>query len=192
MIAVRCCARSHGWGRFMIKQKSQILALWFLLWDLAWTAFAWLGAYYLRFSYEVIPVTKATPEFADCARHIPLLLILAAVAYRFTGQYVIHRFRRLREEFVAVAKGTALMGLFAIAVTFSMQDPYESRMNMLLFLGLTAIGILTWRRLSWFAIRWLRRRGFNQTHAIIVGTGRVARKTARALRQASWMGIKTI
>jgi len=87
----------------MIKQKSQILGLWFLIWDLAWTVSAWLGAYYLRFTYEVIPVTKETPEFADCARHIPLLLILAAVAYRLTGQYVIHRFRRLRKEFVAVA-----------------------------------------------------------------------------------------
>ena len=176
----------------MIKQKSQILGLWFLIWDLAWTVFAWVGAYFLRFTYEVVPVTKATPDFSQCAEHIPLVVILAAVAYRFTGQYVIHRFRRLREEFVAVSKGTALMGLFVIAATFSLQDPYESRLNMALFMGLAAVCVFTWRRLSWFAIRWLRRRGFNQTHAIIVGTGRVARKTARALRQASWMGIKSI
>ena len=29
-------------------------------------------------------------------------------------------------------------------------------------------------------------------HAVVVGTGRVARKTARSLRRASWMGIKNI
>jgi Undecaprenyl-phosphate glucose phosphotransferase len=176
----------------MIKQKSQILGLWFLVWDLAWTVFAWVAAYELRFTYEVMPVESASPDFVQCLERIPLVFVLAAFAYRFTGQYVIHRFRRLREEFVAVAKGTALMGLLAIAATFSLHDRYESRLNMAMFLGMTAAFILAWRRLSWSAVRWLRRRGFNQTHAIIVGTGRVARRTAKALRQASWMGIKTI
>jgi Undecaprenyl-phosphate glucose phosphotransferase len=176
----------------MIPQKSQILTLWFFAWDLAWTALAWVGAYYLRFDYEVLPVTKDAPDFHQCIEHIPLIVILAAVAYRMTGQYVISRFRRVREELVAVVKGTALLGLFAIAATFSLQDQYESRLTMAIFLMLTASFVFTWRRLSWGAVRWLRRRGFNQTHAIIVGTGRVARKTARALRQASWMGIKTI
>src|SRR5438876_11425272 len=63
---------------------------------------------------------------------------------------------------------------------------------MLLFSLMTAAGILTSRRVSWFSIRCLRSWGFNQSLAIIVGTGRVARKTARALRHASWMGIKNL
>src|SRR5262245_9638060 len=88
----------------MIKQKGQILSLWFLVWDLAWTALAWVGAYHLRFTYEIFPITKEAPDFSVCAQHIPLIVVLAAVAYRITGQYVIHRFRRLREELVAVAK----------------------------------------------------------------------------------------
>src|SRR5262249_18701859 len=106
--------------------------------------------------------------------------------------YVINRFRRVREELVAVVKGTILLGLFVIAATFGMQDRYESRLNMAIFLALTAIYVFTWRRLSWFAIRWLRRRGFNQTHAIIVGTGGVGGEPARALRKASWRGIKPV
>ena len=64
---------------------------------------------------------------------------MAAVAYRLTGQYVIHRFRRLREEVVSVVKGTALMGLLVIAATFGLHDPYESRATLLLFFGLTAL-----------------------------------------------------
>ena len=42
------------------------------------------------------------------------------------------------------------------------------------------------------AVHWLRRRGFNQTQTLIVGTGRVARKTARSLRQTSWLGFKNV
>jgi len=57
---------------------------------------------------------------------------------------------------------------------------------------LTATSVLTLRRLTWAAIRWLRRRGYNQTQALIVGTGRTARKTAQALHHASWMGIKNL
>ena len=46
--------------------------------------------------------------------------------------------------------------------------------------------------MSWMAIRRLRSQGYNQTRALIVGTGRVARKTADALLHVSWLGIKNL
>jgi Undecaprenyl-phosphate glucose phosphotransferase len=174
----------------MIKRKSQILVAWFLVWDLTATALAWLAAYYVRFQW--FPVYTEAPSFADCAALLPVVVVMAAVAYRLTGQYVTHRFRRLREELVSVFKGTALMGLLVIAGTFSMRSHYESRATFLIFCVLSATFICVARRTSWFAIRWLRSRGFNQTHAIVVGTGRVARKTARALRSTAWLGIKNV
>jgi Undecaprenyl-phosphate glucose phosphotransferase len=175
----------------MIKRRSQVLYVWFLAADLAVTAVAWVGAYYLRFS-GWFPVTKDTPDVGLCWRLLPLVLLLAAVAYRLTGQYDIHRLRRLREEVVGVARGAALMTLLVIAGSFSMHDPYESRGSMLLFPLTAATLLLLERRLTWAAVRWLRRHGYNQTFALIVGTGRVARKTARALRHASWMGIRPL
>src|SRR5262249_46588596 len=112
--------------------------------------------------------------------------------YRLTGQYAIHRLRRLREEVVCVVKGTALLTLLVMAVIFCLRIPYESRPALFLFTPLTAAGVLATRRASWATIRHLRSRGCNQMHAVIVGTGRVARKTARSLRRASWMGIKNL
>jgi Undecaprenyl-phosphate glucose phosphotransferase len=176
----------------MIKRKSQILSLWFVFWDLAATVLAWIEAYYLRVESGLITIDKTPPSFAQCYGSLPMVILLSTVAYHVTGQYVIHRFRRIREEVIAVLKGVFLMELFVIAATFGLQNPYESRFIFLLFFLLTATQILVLRRVSWSAIRYLRSRGFNQTHAIVVGTGRVARKTARALRHASWMGIKTI
>jgi Undecaprenyl-phosphate glucose phosphotransferase len=176
----------------MIKRRSQLLCVWFLSWDLLLTAVAWISSYYLRFTSGWFPLLKETPDPYLCWRNLPLVVLLSAVAYEITGQYVIHRLRRFREEVVAVLKGTGLLSLFVMAATFSTHDPYESRMSMLLFSALTATLVLTARRWSWAAIRCLRRRGYNQTRAVIVGTGRVGRKTARALRHASWMGIKTL
>jgi Undecaprenyl-phosphate glucose phosphotransferase len=176
----------------MIRQRSQILCAWFLIWDLILTSAAWVAAYYLRFGTGWIPVTKDPPDAQLCWLNLPLVVLLAAVAYHLTGQYAIHRLRRFREEVVCVLKGTALLSLLVMATTFYLHDPYESRVTMVLFSVLVGVSVLAARRLSWSAIRRLRSRGYNQTHAVIVGTGRVARKTALALRHASWMGIRTI
>lgn len=176
----------------MIQRKSQILILWFLAWDLALTALAWVAAYLVRFDSGLLPVDKETPDIALCLQKLPLVLLVSAAAYRWTGQYQVHRFRRLREELFSVLKGTGLMALLVIATTFGLHDPYESRGAYLLFFALAAFGILVARRVTWGAVRWLRSRGFNQTHSIIVGTGRVARKAARSLRVTSWLGIKNV
>jgi Undecaprenyl-phosphate glucose phosphotransferase len=176
----------------MFKRRSQVLRAWFLFWDLAATAAAWVGAYYLRFESGLIPVYNPVPPVALCWRNLPLVVLLAALAYRLTGQYAIHRLRRLREEVICVLKGVGLLTLLVMAITFCLHDPYESRPVMALFSVLTAVFVSTARRASWSAIRHLRSRGYNQTHAVIVGTGRVARKTARSLRRASWMGIKNL
>lgn len=176
----------------MIRRKSQILCLWYVLWDLLMTSAAWVWAYFLRVESGFFPLTTTPPDWMLCLRNLPVVLLLAIIAYRITGQYVIHRFRRLRDEVVSVVKGVGLMALLVIAATFSLRNDYESRGTMLLFLVLAGLLILTARRCTWGAIRFLRRHGFNQTQSIIVGTGRVARHTARILRAANWMGIKNI
>ncbi len=178
----------------MIKRSSQVLGAWFLVSDLILTGAAWVGAYFLRFDSGLIPIPagKQLPEFYQCLRLLPLVVLSAAIAFRLTGQYAIHRLRRFREELLGVVQGTLLLSLLVMSTSFYLHDRYESRGTMVLFSCLTATSIVTARRLSWAMIRALRRAGYNQTSAVIVGTGRVARKTARALRHASWMGIKVI
>jgi Undecaprenyl-phosphate glucose phosphotransferase len=172
--------------------RHQILCIWFLCWDLAVTSAAWVGAYCVRFQPGYIPLWKHVPDLANCLSELPLVAALAAVAFRYTGQYTIHRMRRFREEIVGVVKGTALMSLLVLAASFYLKNPYEPRVTMLLFSAFTTLGVLATRRASWAAIRYGRSLGFNQTYSVIVGTGRAARKTARALRSASWMGIKNL
>ncbi len=176
----------------MLKRSSQALGVWFIASDVFLTGGAWLAAYYLRFASGWIPVTKETPDATLCWHSLPLVVVLGAVAFQLTGQYTIHRLRRFREEMLGVLKGTALLSLLVLATTFYRQDHYDSRATMLLFSGITALAVLLGRRISWFIIRSLRRWGYNESRCIIVGTGRVARKTAWALRHASWMGIRNL
>jgi Undecaprenyl-phosphate glucose phosphotransferase len=174
------------------RSSQQPVIAWFLLWDLGLTASAWLGAYWLRFDSGLLPIYRNVPPFTQYVRNLPLVLILALFAYRFAGMYEVHRMRRFREELSASAKGVGLMALGVMAVSFARHAQYESRLAMALFAALSIITVVAARRLSWSALRKLRSRGVNQSHALIVGTGRLARRTARTLSQVSWTGIQTV
>jgi len=175
-----------------MQQRSQLLTACFVLSDIVVTACSWVGAYLLRFESGLFPITKEPVGFNECLRILPLVLGLTLLAFRLAEMYGVHRLRRFREEFVAVCKGTGLLTLFVMGAVFCLQDPYESRATMLLFFGINGVAVLAARRLGWSLIRYLRSRGYNQHFSIIVGTGRVARKTSLSLRRASWMGIKNL
>lgn len=176
----------------MVKRAGHFLCFWFVVSDLLSTALAWVLAYHVRFESGWFPLTKAQPDFDLCWLRIPVVLLLATIAYRAAGQYDIHRLRRFREEVVSVCKGVGLMVLLVIATTFTTQDPYESRGTLFLFGLFTGALILISRRQAWATVRWLRQRGFNQSFAIIVGTGRVARHIARSLRHNRWLGLRVV
>lgn len=177
----------------ILQRRSQLLCVGFLITDLLLTGAAWLGAYLLRFeSGGFYTPPDHQPDFFLCWRQLPLVLLLAAVAYRLTGQYNIDRLRRFREEMVAIVKGTALLLLLVAASLFALHDPYETRSTVGLFGLLTVLSLLLSRRAGWGFVRTLRSRGYNQTFSIIVGAGRGARKLARTLTRMNWLGIKNI
>jgi Undecaprenyl-phosphate glucose phosphotransferase len=177
----------------MTKRTSQPLTIWFVVWDLFLTATAWLFSYVARFYLKLIPFDpERQPGIELYLSSLPLILLLSIVCYRFTGMYEVHRLRRFREDLVAVGGGVTLMGLAVIATIFYQQQHYHSRLAMGMFLVCSAFGILIARRFSWLALRRMRARGVNQSHALIIGTGRLARRTVRTLRALSWSGIQTV
>jgi Undecaprenyl-phosphate glucose phosphotransferase len=177
----------------MVRRTRQELTLWFGLWDMVATAGAWVASYWLRFSSGWLPASDGpTPAVSLYWQSLPWTLLLAAIAYRLAGMYEVHRLWRFREELVAVGRGVVWMAVTVMAASFIQRNHYESRLAMALFVGLCGLGILSLRRLSWLAIRTLRSRGINQSHALIVGAGRLARRTADTLRAVPWSGIQPV
>ena len=121
-----------------------------------------------------------------------MIALLAIVAYRLAGLYDVSRLRRFREDVLGVTRGVALLALFVVTITFAMQSPYRPRGVLTIFPLFAAAGVLTVRRLSWHLLGKLRSRGWNQSHALIVGTDRLARLTARLLEQSPAMGIQVV
>jgi Undecaprenyl-phosphate glucose phosphotransferase len=175
----------------MIRRRSQTLSAFICLVDVVSVGVAWIGAYYLRFS-GLFPIHKDQPPFEWCLDDLPLVMAFAIFAFWITKNYEIHRLRRLREELWAVLKGVPLLLLLMTGAAFFLQDDYVSRGAMAIFAALAFALVLVTRRMTWWAVHWFRRRGYNPSFTVIVGTGRTARKTAAALRGATWMGFRNI
>jgi Undecaprenyl-phosphate glucose phosphotransferase len=175
----------------MIKRRSQTLAAWICICDVLTVGAAWVGAYYLRFS-GFFPIPREQPPIEWCLQDLPLVMALAAIAFWLTKNYEIHRLRRLREDLWTVLKGVPLLVLLITGGAFFLQDDYVSRGAMVAFAALAFGAVLVSRRLTWWGVHFLRRRGYNPSFTLIVGTGRTARKTAAALRSATWMGFRNV
>ena len=136
----------------MVRRVSQSLVAWFLLWDLAVTAGAWVAAYHVRFHTGLFSVHRGVPDFVLYLRALPLMLLVGVIAYRVAGMYEVHRVRRFREELAAVGKGVGLMSLLVMATSFARQAQHESRGAMVMFAAATLFGLLATRRLSWTGV----------------------------------------
>src|SRR5262249_21724227 len=156
----------------MIKRRSQTLAASICICDVLTVGAAWLGAYYVRFS-GMFPIPREQPPFEWCLHDLPLVIALAAVAFWLAKNSEIHR---LREDLWTVLKGVPLLVLLITGAAFFLQDEYVSRGAMVIFAALGFGAVLVTRRLTWWGVHFLRRRGYNPSFTVIVGTGRTARK----------------
>ena len=102
----------------MLKRHSQFLKSLLFCIDLGLICACWIGAYYLRFSEIVEPVTKGVP---DLRIYLLLLVPIIAVWGMSFQAFDLYRPRRMGTrvaEFLDVAKANTLSVLILVAVTF--------------------------------------------------------------------------
>jgi Undecaprenyl-phosphate glucose phosphotransferase len=177
----------------MIRRTSEPLRAALIAADLALAAAAWVLSDVIRLRSGLLPLyAPDAPPFSLCVGQLPLVLLLTLVAFRLAGLYDVSRLRRFREDVHGVLHGVALLALFVVGITFAMQSPYKPRTVLALFPVLTAGFVLAARRLSWIALGRLRAHGINQSHALVIGAGRLARHTTRNLAESPWLGIQVV
>lgn len=174
----------------MYRRHGDKLALVFLACDLTVTATVWVAAYWLRFTF--FPSPHGVPELALVFQPLPLVMLWAAIAYRLSGLYEVHRLRQLPRELGVVFRASGLLFGLAITTAFYLRDDYESRLALALFLGLNIVGLTLARRVLWRVLKYLRGLGLNHGRAIIIGTGRTARLVANTIAANNWTGLEAV
>lgn len=158
--------------------------------DLGVTASVWVGAYALRFT--LLPSPRGIPDFPLVVQALPLILLVAGLAYQMAGLYEIHRLRQLPCEIGVICKATGLLFLLSITVAFYRRDLYESRLALAMFPVLNVVMLTLSRRLVWHGVKWARGKGLNHGRAVIVGVGRTGRLVEQTIGDNRWTGLEVV
>jgi len=158
--------------------------------DFAAVSVAYFLAYFLRFRFEIVPLTKGIAPLEVYLSFLPFALALWFYASWANGLYHPHRKHFFIDETLAVAKSGSLATFFLIALTFFYRDYSFSRVMLLLFWG-TSILLASLSRAGIIAtVRMRRRRGYNMSQAIIVGGGELGQAVAQKIAELPQIGLR--
>ncbi len=174
----------------MLKKHSKFFESVMLIIDWMALSCSWILAYFLRFYFPVIPVTKGIPGFVT---YISLLVIMLPLWYIVFKAFGLYRPRRISSKFAEIldiSKGTTVAILILASLTFFVRQYEFSRLAFLYFWIICMIVLCVERILFREFLRFIRKRGYNLRHALIVGTGNLALNVMDRVHNHPELGIK--
>lgn len=189
----------------MLKQQHQLFVGLLVLADalviIAATLGAWL-ARWLAIDQDWWPSVEHLSKESLVLYTTPIVLLVM----RWAGLYRPRRDRSIANEIATIFKASMVsLGAIIIAAYVLESSLFRERQVAANVLGvamdagrfqlgammlLLPIGLSIERAIFRTGLRWLRRRGWNLRHVVIIGTGRVAQIVARTFERNSWTGIK--
>ncbi|MHC4269487.1 MAG: undecaprenyl-phosphate glucose phosphotransferase [Planctomycetota bacterium] len=173
----------------MLKKHSKFFETLVLLLDWITLSCSWMFAYYLRFYVPVIHVTKGIPPFLTYLTLLVIMLPLWYIVFKAFGLYRPKRVSSKIAEIVDISKGTTIAVLLLISLTFFVRQYEFSRLTFLYFWVICMVALSIERILFRELLRFIRRRGYNLRHALIVGTGSLGQNVTGRLRSHPELGI---
>lgn len=174
----------------MLKRHSEFLKSLLFIIDLGLICACWFAAYYVRFSGTIEPVTKGIPPIEPYLWLLVPIIGVWGISFQAFDLYRPRRMGTHLAEFLDLAKANTLSVLILVAVTFFLKQYEYSRLVLLYFwlFNLVALGFS--RMVFREGLRLLRRQGYNQRHALVIGTSRLGRRVVEALNRHPELGVR--
>ncbi|HTO11790.1 MAG TPA: undecaprenyl-phosphate glucose phosphotransferase [Candidatus Binatia bacterium] len=174
----------------MLKAHSRLFEQLAFVADLLLLAGLWLGAYWLRFH---VFGHGDTPPLSGYALQLLPILVVWGLAFRAFDLYRPHRLGSYVSEWWDITKASTLGVLVLIALmTFAFRSYDYSRIVIGTFWITSIVGASFSRGILREALRFARRRGYNQRYAVVVGGGEPAAEVLRVLRRRRDTGIRVL
>ncbi len=178
----------------MIERRRQIQVVLQLIGDLLATSAAFFVAYWLRFVFEIHPVTKGLPPLFMYLRLLPVVLVLYPVVFYFQGLY--HR-RRMRSRFdegmrVMMAVMLATVLLTAGLTFYRPPDFTYSRLFLAVFAVADAVLVSLFRWGIGAGLARIRRSGGNLQRVLVIGAGDLGRQVVERLEVHKEFGFSVV
>ena len=175
----------------MLKQHNAFFKSLLRVNDLLFVSLAWWLAYGLRFHTELF----AEPENYVLRHYFIAWVIIVLVWAAVFELFDFYRPRRLsthRREIADLIKGSVFALLIFLGLLFLIHEFVLSRIVVLLFWFLS-LAFLNLSHISFReALRFLRRRGYNRRHMLILGTMEQSRKLLQKLGLYSHLGHRIV
>jgi len=176
----------------MIQRRRQVQVVLQLLGDVLATGVAVLVAYWLRFSLEVVPVTKGNYPLSMYLQLLPVTMVLWPTVFYFQGLYqrrrALFRFDEAVRLVLAILFATVLL---TAGLTFYRPPDFSySRLFLALF-ALTDIALVCLARWSIAAaLARLRRSRGKLQMVLVVGAGELGRQVVERLQAQEEYGLR--
>src|SRR4030042_3708475 len=177
----------------MLKKHAQFFKSLFIISDLLVLSLAWVLSYFLRFYTDLIvaPRLGVPPLSTYIEFLLPLWVIWVLISNKI-NLYRPRRIEHLNREFWDIIKGFLLTFLILIAVIYLFRRFEFSRLAFFYFWVMGILGLISSRFFFRKTLKALRKRGYNQRFAVIVGTGILGQKTLEKIKLHRDLGIQVI
>ncbi|HVE71749.1 MAG TPA: undecaprenyl-phosphate glucose phosphotransferase [Thermoanaerobaculia bacterium] len=163
----------------MIETKHRTLTSVYLINDALASNLAMLTAWFLRFHFEVIPLTKGPQEFATYVKLLPIVTIVFPLAFAVQGLYRIRPTRGKAEEWLSVAIGsvvaTIILSGVLLWVRIGSADSHYSRATLAMFMVMAMLLVMLGRTVVRAIVERRHRAGKDLDRVLIAGNGELAR-----------------
>lgn len=149
----------------------------------------WIVAYYIRFHSGWFSFKKGIPF----TNHLLLTIPVAGLCYwacSWSGLYRPKRMRTIFRQFIELLQATFLSGLLVLAFLYFIRSNPYSRIALMIFIATLFPGLCFSHLVVMSGLRYLRRKGYNQRHYAVIGTGGRARRLVQDLNRMEWTGLQ--
>jgi exopolysaccharide biosynthesis polyprenyl glycosylphosphotransferase len=173
----------------MLKRYADLYKTLFRLSDVLIISCCWIVFYY------VWPFFSRQNSIPPLENHIALTLPVIIVFTLVFSWFSIYEPRRtvgLFKELIDILKAS-FVSIGVISLTFHiMKTRYYSGFALFLFWMLMVAAIFLFRIILRECLHYLRSKGYNLRHILIVGTGKLARSVAKKIRQHQEFGLNVV
>jgi Undecaprenyl-phosphate glucose phosphotransferase len=176
----------------MIGEKLRFNRAGLVVVDLLTTYAALFAAYHLRFTYEILPVTKGVPPWGPYLALYPIITLIWPVVFYFRRLLDGRPQRSRVEEVFAVSIAVALAVLVLNAGLAFYREFTYSRALLGIFAVLDVAFLATGRLVFWSLMTRLWALPRHRKHVLVAGAGELGRMVSQKLAEHHELGLDVV
>ncbi|HHT9158969.1 MAG TPA: undecaprenyl-phosphate glucose phosphotransferase [Candidatus Brocadiaceae bacterium] len=173
----------------MLKKHSKFFESLLLIIDWIILSISWISSYYLRMYSGIVPVYKEIPPFKIYLTLLIFMIPLWGTVFKVFGLYRPRRISTRFSEVVDIGKASTFATLILISLTYLFRQYEFSRLTFLYFWLINIVFLSLTRTLFREFLRLLRKKGYNQRFALVVGTEKLSQDLINKLQKHPELGI---